>query len=366
MGGFYLPGLLLWASQFSLLLVGLAFGLCLTGSYAVMILLRRARVLQGTRRLSWFLALCLCFGADVWATHFIAMLAFDPGIPVYYDAGRTALSILVAVLGAVPAFALLIWRPQIRFVWALAGVLLGGAIAAMHVIGMSAIEPCGSFGTKPAFVLAGLACAMILAALAMRAKLRSGMSWPVGPSLLLAASISCLHFIAMGGLVLSPKAGWAFQPVITGTDKGDLAAAIAGVSLLLLVTLLVSATADAKLVERQLETKRLWHLARHDDLTGLLNRRGLRERLGELAATPGLRPMLISVGLERLKPVNDLFGRELVEKLFCQAAERLVQCLERGDILALPGGDEFVVLRAELSGPDDSIALAQQAHRLLV
>ncbi len=115
MGGFYLPGLLLWASQFNLVLVGLALLLCLTGSYTVMIVLRRASMLRGVRRLFWFVALCLCFGVDVWATHFIAMLAFDPGLPVYYDVARTALSILAAMLGALPAFALLLWRPAVRF-----------------------------------------------------------------------------------------------------------------------------------------------------------------------------------------------------------------------------------------------------------
>ncbi len=360
MGGFYLPGLLLWASQFSLMLVGLALVLCLTGSYAVMILLRRARVLQGVRRLSWFLALCLCFGADVWATHFIAMLAFDPGIPVYYDAGRTALSILAAVLGAVPAFALLVWRREMRLAWALAGVLLGGAVAAMHFIGMSAMELCGSFGYDPVFVAGSVAAGMVFAALAMRARLHAGTGQPVRASLLLTAGICGLHFTAMGGLVLSPQPGWGVQPAIAGVDKGNLAAAIAGVSLLLLVTLLISATADAKLVERQLEAARLGYLARHDDLTGLLNRRGLRERLDELAATPGLRPMLVSIGLERLKPVNDLFGRDLVDKLFCQAAERLALCLEPGDILALPGGDEFVVLRAGGVAPEADMALARQ------
>ncbi|HTQ71865.1 MAG TPA: EAL domain-containing protein, partial [Acidocella sp.] len=353
----YVPGLLLWVSQFSLMLVGLALVLCLTGSYAVMILLRRARALQGGRRLSWFLALCLCFGADVWATHFIAMLAFDPGVAIYYNAGRTALSILAAVLGAVPAFALLVWQRELRLAWALAGVLLGGAIAAMHFIGMSAMELCGSFAYQPVFVVGSVAAGMVFAALAMRDRLHTGTGQPVRASLLLTAGICGLHFTAMGGLVLSPQPGWKILPAIAGVDKGSLAAAIAGVSLLLLVTLLISATADAKLGEREQEARRLGYLARHDDLTGLLNRRGLRERLEELATG---RLVLVSIGLERLKPVNDLFGRDVVDKLFCQGAERLALCLAQEDILALPGGDEFVVLRARALAPEADMALARK------
>lgn len=357
MGGFYLPGLLIWASQFSLELVALALGLCLTGSYAVMILLRRASALQGGRRFGWFLALCLCFGADVWATHFIAMLAFDPGIPLYYDAGRTLLSILAAVLGAAPAFALLVWRARRRLVWALAGGVLGGAIGAMHFIGMSAMELCGGFGYLPRFVVASLAAGVVFAALALRTSLHASGTRPVRASLLLTASICGLHFTAMGGLTLFPYAAGGGGLAASGVDKGNLAIAIAGVSLLLLVTLLISATTDAKLAERQMEARRFWHLARHDDLTGLLNRRGLRERLEHLAAGGTL---LISLGLERVKPVTDLFGREMLDKLLCQAAERLAGVLEAGDLLALPGGDEFIVLRAGDVGAEDAAALARK------
>ncbi|MDE2318355.1 MAG: EAL domain-containing protein [Rhodospirillales bacterium] len=356
MGGFYLPGLLLWASQFSLALVALALLLCLTGSYTVMIVLRRAVVLHGARRLSWLLALCMCFGADVWATHFIAMLAFNPGLPVYYNAVRTALSILAAVVGALPAFALLLWRPAVRFVWGWAGLLLGGAIGAMHFIGMSAMDLRGSFGYSPAAVVASLACGVVAVSLAMRAMQKAGAAGAVQAGMLLAAAICGLHFIAMAGLRISPGTVWSTALFVTGTDKSDLAVAVACVSLLLLVTSLISATTDSKLVERQLEARRLWHLSRHDDLTGLLNRRGLRECLNKMS---GGRLALISIGLARLKPVDDLFGREVVDKLFRQAAERLTANLRPGDILAMPAGEEFVVLHKQGATHEDPLAFAQ-------
>ncbi|MDE2239153.1 MAG: EAL domain-containing protein [Rhodospirillales bacterium] len=357
MGGFYLPGLLLWVSQFSVSLVALAAMLCLTGSYTVMIVLRRAKAMRAGRRASWFLALCLCFGANVWATHFIAMLAFDPGIPIYYDTTRTALSILVAVLGALPAFALLLWCPAMRLAWAVAGVVLGAAIGAMHFIGMSAMMLCGSFGYNPVSVVVSLAWGMAVAAFSMWVMQRTAGRGAFRASLLLASAICGLHFIAMGGLVITPHSHWLFSPFITGKGKADLAAAVAAVSMLLLITLLISATTDAKLVERQIEAKRLWHLARHDDLTGLLNRRGLRERLSEMTSEP---LVLISIGLVRLKPVDDLFGREVVDKLFCQAAARLAAQLQLADILAMPAGEEFVVLRAIVDVAGEPLAFAQR------
>ncbi len=356
MGGSYLPGLLSWANQFDLPLVVLALLLCLTGSYTVMIVLRRATELSGLRRLSWLLALCMCFGADVWATHFIAMLAYNPGVPLYYNAMRTAFSILVAVAGSLPGFVLLLWYPKARFIWGWVGILLGGAIGAMHFIGMSGMELAGSFRFDPVAVAASLIYGMVAAALAMRAIRQQGMNGILQGGLLLAIAICGLHFIAMSGLKILPGPMSSMALVNNGAAKGGLASAIAVVSLQLLITSLISATTDSKLVERQVETRRLLYLSRHDDLTGLLNRRGLREHLTKMSAGP---LALISIGLARLKPVDDLFGREVVEKLFRQAAERLTANLRPGDILAMPEGEEFVVLREHNATDVDSLAFAQ-------
>lgn len=345
MGGGLRPGLLLWVEQFSLPLVALALVLCLAGSYAVMVLLRRARMQEGRRRLAWFAGLCLCFGADVWATHFIAMLSFDPGLPVYYNPRLTFLSVLAAAFLAAPAFAIIIWRSELRGGWTLAGLFLGGAIAVMHFSGMSAMVLCGMTSYRPGFQLASILGGMVLSVLALRAKKRAGDKQPVLATLLLVAAICFVHFTAMGGLVITPKPGGSLAFAGVAADNKSIAIAIAGVSLLVLVTLVLSANAEAKLAERQVEARLLHHLARHEDLTGLLNRRGLREKLDEPSVTLGPRPMLLCIGLDRLKPVTDLFGRELVDKLLCQAAGRLAGKLQDGDILAQPSRDEFVVLR---------------------
>lgn len=341
-------------------LLAVVLVLCFAGSYVVMVLLRRAQLLWGRRRLAWFAGLCLCFGVDVWVTHFIVMLAFNPGVPVYYDARRTVVSILASVLGGVPGFALLVWRAHWRFVWGLAGLLLAGAILLMHFIGMSAMAVCGDQDYKVVFVIAALIVGALFSSLSMRVMLHPAKKPPVLGGLLLAVGIIGLYFSVMGGLMLVRASGLSVIPVINLTDQNNLAIAIGGISLLLLFALLVSALADSKLAERQLEARRLWHLARHDDLTGLLNRRGLREKLEKLTVDSNGRPLLISIGLDRLKPVNDLFGRELVENLFCLAARRLSARLRQGDILAKPSGGEFVVLRAKAGRVETGMALAQE------
>jgi diguanylate cyclase (GGDEF)-like protein len=87
------------------------------------------------------------------------------------------------------------------------------------------------------------------------------------------------------------------------------------------------------------------HRARHDALTGLLNREGLFK-----AASPGGTP-LVSAGmtlfyldLDGFKPVNDAFGHEAGDLLLIQVATRLRALASHQALVARMGGDEFVIM----------------------
>ena len=87
-------------------------------------------------------------GCGIWATHFIAMLAYEPGLPVAYDELLTGLSLLVAV--AVMSLALAIAAAGTTRTTALiGGALVGVAVAAMHYIGMLALEVPGRVSWAP-------------------------------------------------------------------------------------------------------------------------------------------------------------------------------------------------------------------------
>jgi diguanylate cyclase (GGDEF)-like protein len=105
---------------------------------------------------------------------------------------------------------------------------------------------------------------------------------------------------------------------------------------------------------RQAEA-RIRHLANHDALTGLPNRRQFGERLAEaLAAPPGTgrearhAAAVLLVDLDHFKKVNDTLGHHSGDALLRLAAERISGCLRAKDLLARLGGDEFAVL---LRGP---------------
>jgi diguanylate cyclase len=93
--------------------------------------------------------------------------------------------------------------------------------------------------------------------------------------------------------------------------------------------------------------------ARHDSLTGLLNRDGLREAgQGLLASGPAA---LVFVDLDDFKQVNDTLGHEAGDRLLCAVAGRLRRLLPPGGVLARQGGDEFVLLVP--GGPEAAQAL---------
>src|ERR1700747_3335507 len=120
-------------------LVVLAAAVCLLASFAAVTLLHHVRKSTDQMRHIWLMVSATATGFGIWATHFIAMLAFSPGIPSGYNIGLTALSLVaaIALTGAGLAVAL---SKRLAGHAALGGAMVGGGIAAMHYTGMAAFE----------------------------------------------------------------------------------------------------------------------------------------------------------------------------------------------------------------------------------
>lgn len=112
--------------------------------------------------------------------------------------------------------------------------------------------------------------------------------------------------------------------------------------------------------------QRIRHLAYHDTLTGLPNRRALQERLayydGEHANQPP-RVLLAMLDIHRFKALNDSLGPDTGDELLRQLATRLQRWAQPGMYTARLDGNEFALL-TELSATDETAA-RQEADRLI-
>ena len=107
------------------------------------------------------------------------------------------------------------------------------------------------------------------------------------------------------------------------------------------------------------------HLAFHDDLTGLPNRRHLDQelrRIGDRVGRDGTKLGMMLLDIDHFKDINDTLGHSLGDKLLIEVAKRLKQNVGRRDILARIGGDEFAIVTMSLSQKEP---LARMAERII-
>src|ERR1700722_12307834 len=113
-------------------LVVLAAGVCFLASGVAISLFHRAQVVTGRERLVWLSLDAAAAGFGIWATHFIAMLAYDPGIGAGYNVTLTVLSLLVAILITGAGLAIALGDFSHKAVTAVGGAVVGSGVAAMH------------------------------------------------------------------------------------------------------------------------------------------------------------------------------------------------------------------------------------------
>ncbi|EPZ53107.1 GGDEF domain-containing protein, partial [Alicyclobacillus acidoterrestris] len=117
------------------------------------------------------------------------------------------------------------------------------------------------------------------------------------------------------------------------------------------------------ITERKMYEKRLEHLAFHDSLTGLPNRRMFRDRFRqalEEADRHGRKMAVMYMDIDKFKSINDTLGHEVGDELLRQFAHRVQACLRPYDTLARQGGDEFTILLPEITAQEDAVSIAKR------
>ena len=192
----------------------------------------------GGRRFGWAVITGVCTGSGIWATHFVAMLAYRGGLPTYYEPVATLGSLLVAIALAACGFALAARGD--RWSVGFGGAVVGVAIGVMHYVGMHALLVPGELSWDASLIITSLVIGVVLSAAAMLAFHRkTGTAAIASASGLLTLAICGLHFTAMGAVTIQPDPTVAFQGF--GINRVEMALAVAAVTSIVLLTALAAA-----------------------------------------------------------------------------------------------------------------------------
>lgn len=445
--------------RLTVLLAALIWGI---GSLAFFLALARAQECSAERRNGWLAVGGLAGGLGVWATHFVAMLAYDGGVAIGFDPALTALSAGIAVAGFWLALRALDDLGP-RGCLAAAAVATAG-VGVMHFTGMAAMRTAARIDYDVAPILVGGLIAFGLFALAFQVfAWGSGWRGVAGGAILAVLSVCALHFTAMSATVLVPDPTLP-QPV-GALSRDWLIGAVAGASAVLILLTVAATIIDRYLTDlrglaqatleglvilrddrileandrfaaligieaellagqdidaflsavdglpiatdrprpveaapRGVEDDRVFevaahtieyrgrpcqvlavrdlteikaaqrqveHLARHDGLTELPNRRLFQERLDHAlvrSERTGEPLAVLALDLDRFKAVNDIFGHAVGDKVLRTVADILRRCARAGDTVARLGGDEFVILQM---GSEQPLGAKTLADRIL-
>ncbi|UWU66833.1 EAL domain-containing protein [Bradyrhizobium sp. NC92] len=217
-------------------LVALGGAVCLLASAAAISLFQRARATHGAGRLAWIALDAAVSGCGIWATHFIAMLAYGPGSAGAYNIPVTILSLMLAI--SLTFVGLSIAVASSRQGWiVVGGAIVGLGVAAMHYTGMAALEMPARVDWIGSTVAASVLFGVVFAALALFVAARGDdIRHALSATALLTLAIVAHHFTAMGAVLLTPDptlaiSGLSIPPASLSFLTASAAVAIIAIAL---------------------------------------------------------------------------------------------------------------------------------------
>jgi signal transduction histidine kinase len=226
-------------------LVLLAVVLCLFACCTTLSVIGRARTSVGRSRVFWIAGGGFVAGSGMWSTHFVAMLAYQPGFPFGFDVTLTVVSIVVAIALCTVGFAIAV----IGRAATLGGAVVGLAIGIMHYVGMAALRAPANESWELHTVVASLAVGILLAALGLVLALHArGLRSYFAGALCLTLAICAMHFTGMTAV------HFAYDPLVPADanifNPAAIAIGIAVMAVLILSMGMAMAIGDHRLAHR--------------------------------------------------------------------------------------------------------------------
>ena len=222
--------------QHDLKLVALAALVCLVSTTIGVDLLARAKQRRGNRyaRLALACGAVIVGSTGIWATHFLAILAYDVGLPMGFEVTATALSIAAGVVANTIGFALVSPRSS----WwriVLSGAIVGGGVGVLHYQGMAGITLPNSVGWNGTLIEVSIVLGILWSTLAV-ALLSRGRN-PIhrfAAAIAYSLGVISVHFTGMAAMTILPD----LQPDFVDDPFSHSSIAVAvtiAVSLIILV-----------------------------------------------------------------------------------------------------------------------------------
>jgi diguanylate cyclase (GGDEF)-like protein/PAS domain S-box-containing protein len=227
-------------------LVVLAGIMCLFASFVAVSLYHRATATRGGVRAAWIATASIATGCGIWATHFIAILAYAPGVVVGYGVGLTVLSLFAAIAMTALGLGLAVTVSALpRAAAAVGGGIVGAGVACMHYLGMAALELPGHLHWHTGLVASSILFGIVLGSAALMVAARSDrLQVSLTAAVLLTLAIVSHHFTAMGAVDIVSDPARAIDALTLSPQH--LAYAIAGATAALLGMCIVAVLSDRR------------------------------------------------------------------------------------------------------------------------
>jgi NO-binding membrane sensor protein with MHYT domain/signal transduction histidine kinase len=190
-------------------LVALAALICVIASFTAFRLFDTAMSNEGKPRRTLILLTGLTTAVGIWSTHFVGMLAFDPGLPVHYNIPLTIISLIITIGSTTMGFAILA-RDGLTNTLS-GGLVIGLGISVMHFTGMKSLIVGGQISWERRTILVALVIGIFLSMAAGLVFQRRDRYFKLAATILLVLAICSMHFIGMGA------ATFTFDPTLAET-----------------------------------------------------------------------------------------------------------------------------------------------------
>lgn len=208
---------------------------------------------RGLVRGAWLLLTALVAGSGVWATHFLGMLAYKPGLETGFSSTWTIGSLMIAVAFMAAGFYASLLVDEERSSKIAGGILVGLGIAAMHYTGMSAFITQGQLSWEPAYIAASAVLGVAGASVSLMIIGRSRSFWrQMAAGGVLTLGVCGLHFTGMAAITITPDSSVVVPASLMGI--GMMTFAVASITGLIVLgglgALLIESGANRSALER--------------------------------------------------------------------------------------------------------------------